>query len=112
MLAGERSMLLRSLSPVLAVVAVSSVVGCAATSGEDAGSASADQTSTCWRSTEIGRRPNRDVGENEQVGLAIDPSGHRHAVYQSEDGRTHYVDLTTHEDVAIAANTTSHARIA
>jgi hypothetical protein len=100
-----------ALVPFLAAVALSSI-GCAAESGEAAGSSEANETSSTWRITEIGGRPNHDVGENERVSFAIDGAGHRHAVYLSNDLKTHYIDFSTNQDVAIPANQTSHAFLA
>ena len=101
-----------ALVPLLAV-ALASAVGCAAPNEEQAGRSEANETSSSWRVSDIGDRPNSDIGDNENVGFAIDGAGHRHAVYLGRDLKTHYVDFSTNTNIALpTTGPTSHARLA
>lgn len=103
-----------SFASLLALLALSCAgsVGCAAAT-DDTGSAEANDTSSAWKLSALGRRPNRDIGDNEQVGYAIDASGKRHAAYQGSDGLIHYVDLSTNQDVTIpTTGWTQHVQLA
>lgn len=99
------------MAAVLAALALSSI-GCAA-EPDDAASAESNATSTNWKITSLGQSPGHDIGSNERVAIAIDGNGTRHAVYLSgKDEKTHYVNLTTKQDVALDASSTSDAMIA
>jgi hypothetical protein len=86
-------------------------LGCSPAEEPAAESDESNQTSSSWSSTSIGDRPNRDIGTNERVAIAVGARGQRHAVYVGKDLKTHYVDLSANRDEVLGASpySTDHA---